>query len=1768
MEATSAVRRSNAWLVAGLAMIAAATGLSACGEHQVSAPASPPPAATPTPPPPATQTKPPMATPSASPRPRPTDFRKFDAVAFPVTTQPELPVWFYIVSGLSQNGQQPLALTVTDNSVNPGAAVTLLPLVSPPASSSPVTLATGQLWQVQAPGAGSTVRSAIGNGLVLSYLPFAPGTALTSLQDPAGGALQLWQYDKSSAQILNDFNPGNLYVVGDAAGASAPVAFGTNFDSPGNQWHPWPSYPLHAILAQTPQGFPQFSGEQADAYSCINDARHLDLSGTCELGGGQLNAGVRCEYYNLVAPLSSYELSISTYDAASCDVSPQAFAAVKAQVTTELGAAQAVQKLYAEYNQFFTQIFLENSDQLSQLILDAAIDQSSNVTAVAGAVVEGVVYTVLSALGPVSSVVANLGATAIAGAEAAQPGVLSSPFTAAVQDLYSELTTRFTAVVTALDTQEGTVLTDWSMMQQVAALTSKSDSPDSLAFDPAQKTALFDAAASGYAVATMQVLLPAKYSLTRFYGLTSGEDLSGYPAWDQWAECLGGLQGASCPSSLWNAYGVSGGKDYPSAAAVQDDVFNNGATQHDFYNGTNGWQGFNQDALSTISCGGQVITVANYSPNTLSVQAKGVAGVVGGNGMDLPAGSSEAVSQTLPPYGFVQFAGYGISVSEDEVSLKVTVDVFDSNYSSTDSIASWSATQTCSDSTAPTASVGTITTAGGYTASAGPSFNGSVSQPGITSVGIYLPMTPQPTLTPTIGPSPTPTPPPSATPTVTFTPTIPPTPTPAGMANCCQCGGSFAGCFSAAESCPTDCTLVINAACDAGSSQCAAFTPTPNAIYVSAAMPSSDSYPGTENAPKQSIQAAVDAAISTGAAVFIDGGTYKESLTVTSGVSRIVGGFNRSAGWTQDTSKATSLQGGATAVTLSGVSNSLSIENLSISASNNTETGGSSYGILVLDSPAVTISGCTVTSGLGGQGSLGESKPVGTAGGNGGAGGAGCEYPGGIGCDSCDQPGGGDGGVVAVCSIGGNLYGSGGGGFGGGGGSCDSDTTSGSGSGGNDGAFDANGSGVGGSGGGGGQGCSSPSSAVGGSPGTNGASGTNGGAGADFGTVAGDGGYAPSDGSGGTDANPGGGGGGAAGGGGGNHDCDSYGGGGGGGGSGGCGGEGGTGGGGGGGSFPIWINATSGTVSIISTHLSPGRGGDGGNGGSGGAGGPGGSGGAGGGGEDDSLAGATGGHGGAGGQGGHGGGGGGGPSVGIACAGGATVTCSDLAFSSGTGGSGGESAGNKGAPGLGANAYGCTDMRCITPAPATPTPTTTQTPTVTPTPGFIWVLNGTPVAGPLVLPLGGMAYGEACPGCGIQNLVLVDSGGRLCSTTYKAKLQVDFSNVDGSEPFVEQAPDTRPTEALIKQIPGAPTAGTYTLLIQVYDCTSGELGPQIPMPNAIQYFAPQFSWLVDGTPVPTPLQVPIGGRTFANSCPSCPGTLVLQDSGGRFCSSVGKPKLLLDINQAVYVITQYPDASTTQALVDTIPPATTPGVYDLTIQTYDCQTNAPGPQVPMANAIEYLPPTLTPTPTTTRTFTASVTPTGTPTRAATATVTATAAVATATPTATVSTPTATPTSGASVTPTRTPTRASTPTVTATPTVATATPTTTVATPTPTPTPTSGGTLSWIVDGTPVPTPLVVPVAGMTYSSNGLLVLNDAAGRFCTSGPAPLLSVDLGGGTTSPAFGTYPLTSASQISVSNIPGEAAATYNILVQTYDCSSGVPQPVISMPNAIQFQ
>lgn len=451
-----------------------------------------------------------------------------------------------------------------------------------------------------------------------------------------------------------------------------------------------------------------------------------------------------------------------------------------------------------------------------------------------------------------------------------------------------------------------------------------------------------------------------------------------------------------------------------------------------------------------------------------------------------------------------------------------------------------------------------------------------------------------------------------------------------------------------------------------------------NAVYVSSTFGSS-SGDGSPDAPVATIAQGIELATLFGIPdVFIDGGTYAESVVLQSGVN-LVGGFSSSAGWVQDGS-ATTIFGGTTAVLGVGVSDVV-LDALTIRAASNTAPGGSSYGVRLVESANVLIRGSDVSAGSGGNGLAGSRGSAGEPGGHGFPGAEGCEELANFGgvCGTCPRPLGGAGAKNSACS----------------------ETAGGEGGSGSHCLHGQGVDGVSGEGPGGGAGgqtadalCTLDTTTTvvksggSGASGQSGVPGARGTGGAEVGLLEGE--YVPANGSSGGAGGSGSGGGGGGGGGAGSAQpfgCYSYGGGGGGGGAGGCGGGGGQGGGGGGGSFGVWVYG--GAATIVETVVQTASGGAGGLGGAGGAGGSGGAGGDGG--PGDSTAtnvdgpsgsGGAGGRGGNGGSGGAGGGGGGGPSIGVVCAGGATVARGGNFFSIGQAGAGGFSLGSSGATGI------------------------------------------------------------------------------------------------------------------------------------------------------------------------------------------------------------------------------------------------------------------------------------------------------------------------------------------------------------------------------------------------------------------------------------------------------------------------------------------------------
>jgi cysteine-rich repeat protein len=439
-----------------------------------------------------------------------------------------------------------------------------------------------------------------------------------------------------------------------------------------------------------------------------------------------------------------------------------------------------------------------------------------------------------------------------------------------------------------------------------------------------------------------------------------------------------------------------------------------------------------------------------------------------------------------------------------------------------------------------------------------------------------------------------------------------------------------------------------------------------DAVFV--AKSGSDANPGTMALPKLTIQAAVTLAAGSGKDVYVSGGTYVESITLSNGVG-IYGGFDAALAWARTDTQAR-IVGGSTAVTGTSVSNVV-LDHLSIRASSATTAGGSSYGIRLTSATNVSVRKSTVEAGAGADGANGSAGTDGTDGTDGGDG-----KPG-----ACSAPAVGTSGPGCTSAMRGGAGGTAGQDFHNGTGSGTSGTIGfgdAPGKGGAAARWDATNSLV-----------IAAGSGASGKPVSPGDAGTSG---ADFNPTSTTT-YLPASGTAGLPGGDGSGGGGGGGGMGGSVAaiCNingGYGGTGGGGGGGGCGGGLGGGGDGGGGSFAIWV-ASSSNISVTLTDLvsdTGGRGGDGGTAGDGGAGGTGGSGGQVG--TGNGTVGGNGGDGSDGGRGGDGGGGGGGPSIGIvirSCVSACTQTTNT--FTLGFPGQGGQGGTTGGATGLSANVH-------------------------------------------------------------------------------------------------------------------------------------------------------------------------------------------------------------------------------------------------------------------------------------------------------------------------------------------------------------------------------------------------------------------------------------------------------------------------------------------------
>lgn len=552
-----------------------------------------------------------------------------------------IPKWFYLYSALGTE-EQPLVLT--DNSPE-GQFGDQLTIEAIEAGNR------GQLWKAEPLGTGfAFIHSGRGNALRLSYgggsannksidcnSQWAATNYPSQVNSPTtwnSPAIQQWSYSTVATTtiggetvplvVLGNANctspsAGQLFVFDNQAAVGATVDMGVFGSAPGNQSYASPSYPLDAILAQSPVPYPTGQGDQITAYDYVVAQLSPPVGAIepCTLGGTSYT-GVRCEYVNLnlINDWASYteQVNFLAMQPPPSGVSQTSWDAVTAQLAAEFGDVGAVQQLYVNFNAAFVSLFTENDDLLNQLLVDALGSPSSttNVKGTAAAIVEGAFYTVLSALGPVESVIANLTETAVNAANAANAANnenLTAPFNGAADTLWTSLSSDFETVLTTTANQETAILSDWGKLQKVAAL-AHGAGPGSLEWTTETTSNFTTYGGQGYSVSVMQMLLPARYQIGRL--TTQGNDSSttiagetAPPVYAQYVQFISNqvnATGTAVNGPVYNKYYIADGQgNFPSKAALETDTFGNGASRFDFFLGANGWEVFARARSISIS---------------------------------------------------------------------------------------------------------------------------------------------------------------------------------------------------------------------------------------------------------------------------------------------------------------------------------------------------------------------------------------------------------------------------------------------------------------------------------------------------------------------------------------------------------------------------------------------------------------------------------------------------------------------------------------------------------------------------------------------------------------------------------------------------------------------------------------------------------------------------------------------------------------------------------------------------------------------------------------------------------------------------------------------------------------------------------------------------------------------------------------------------------------------------------------------------------------
>lgn len=514
-------------------------------------------------------------------------------------------LWFRAL----RNDRTGLVLSVPAGSLNPGAPVQ--------AVAADRANDDGQLWAWD--GQHLVHRA---TGFVLTT-PAGAGPRIALAVSP--------KVDGASSQLFTQQPDGSIRSVlgGWAVQPAAEGAGAVDNESPGatdrQGWTPVPSFPMDAVLRQRPEAFPLWEndadGKKIKAFRKISQ----------ELGAGD---DLRAQYTNDGFVLSDARTDLTRL-ARPDDISQNDWDTVVAQLLDEMEAANRVRTVFADFQGFFTLLFVQESARFQSL---QALVQADASRTISGdpvgflSEVAGVAFELLDLSG--AGVVANALALA-ASAAVEKKGDRVADFNVALSRLWDRLSDAFSATGEALDKAEEEILRDWGKLRATSALI-VSTGPDSLAWPVGRAAQMRDQLLPAFDRAVLQALLPLAFEIQRW---TLPSDpvgvLRGIPEQARYVQAL-----SDGSQVIWALRGKNG--TWPSVELMAR-VTGAGIDPAALLTNRGGWKFDVEEQNSIITREFVITTIANSTAQDLTVEPVNEDGILRGGTQTLPAWGSMAV---------------------------------------------------------------------------------------------------------------------------------------------------------------------------------------------------------------------------------------------------------------------------------------------------------------------------------------------------------------------------------------------------------------------------------------------------------------------------------------------------------------------------------------------------------------------------------------------------------------------------------------------------------------------------------------------------------------------------------------------------------------------------------------------------------------------------------------------------------------------------------------------------------------------------------------------------------------------------------------------------------------------------------------------------------------------------------------------------------------------------------------------------------------------